>query len=73
MKNLIWIVLAAVVLGGGYMLVTGKSVTEVVEDVSQGEVEAPRRSRMPRRRRARPLTRLPKRWVRRRCNDRGRQ
>ena len=43
MRNLIWIVLAAVVLGGGYMLFTGKSVDEVVDDVttSMEGVEAP--------------------------------
>ncbi|KNX41913.1 hypothetical protein ROTO_15150 [Roseovarius tolerans] len=44
MKNLIWIVLAVIVLGGGYMLFTGKSVDEVVNDVSgatQQDVEAP--------------------------------
>ncbi|WP_165375299.1 translation initiation factor 3 [Roseovarius nitratireducens] len=41
MKNLVWIVVAVVVLGGGYLLITGKSVTEVVEEVSQGEIDAP--------------------------------
>ncbi|MBC7133620.1 MAG: hypothetical protein H5U16_11005 [Roseovarius sp.] len=34
MRNLIWIVLALIVLGGGYLLVTGKSVDEVVESVT---------------------------------------
>jgi excinuclease UvrABC nuclease subunit len=43
MKNLIWILVAAVVLGGGYLLFSGKSVDEVVESISPGatEVEAP--------------------------------
>ncbi|MFU8835336.1 MAG: hypothetical protein ACNA7F_08700 [Roseovarius sp.] len=43
MRNLIWIVLAVIVLGGGYMLFTGKSVNEVVETVTgtTAEVEAP--------------------------------
>jgi ABC-type Na+ efflux pump permease subunit len=41
MKNLVWIVVAVAVLGGGYLLITGKSVTDVVEEVSQGEIDAP--------------------------------
>lgn len=41
MKNLVWIVVAVAVLGGGYLLITGKSVTDVVEEVSQGKVETP--------------------------------
>ncbi len=43
MRNLIWVVLAAVVLVGGYMLFTGKSVTEAVDSVSgtADEIEAP--------------------------------
>lgn len=43
MRNLVWVALAAVVLLGGYMLFTGKSVTEVVEDATETveEIEAP--------------------------------
>ncbi|MGR3619408.1 MAG: translation initiation factor 3 [Roseovarius sp.] len=41
MKNLVWIVVAVAVLGGGYLLITGKSVTDVIEEVSQGKVETP--------------------------------
>lgn len=43
MRNLIWVVLAAAVLLGGYMLFTGKSVNEVVEDATKTaeEIEAP--------------------------------
>ncbi len=43
MKNLLWVVLAVVILGGGYMLFTGKSVTDVVDTVSEtaNEVDAP--------------------------------
>ncbi|SEL05785.1 hypothetical protein SAMN05443999_103194 [Roseovarius azorensis] len=43
MRNLVWVVLAAVVLVGGYMLFTGKSVTEAVDSVSgtADEIEAP--------------------------------
>src|SRR6056297_2316111 len=42
MRNLLWIVLAAVVLIGGYMLFTGKSVEEMTETVTGEEgMEAP--------------------------------
>ena len=39
MRNLIWIVLAVVVLAGGYLLFTGKSVNEVVESVTDAASE----------------------------------
>ena len=43
MRNLVWVALAALVLVGGYMLFTGKSVTEAVDSVSgtAEEIEAP--------------------------------
>lgn len=41
MKNLLWIVLAAIVLIGGYVLVTGKSPSEIIDTGSSDAVEAP--------------------------------
>lgn len=40
MRNLLWIVLAAIVLIGGYVLITGKSPTEVIT-TQEPEVTAP--------------------------------
>ena len=37
MRNLLWIVLAAVVLIGGYFLITGKSPQEVMEETGVAE------------------------------------
>ena len=41
MKNLIWIIVAAVVAVGAYLVFSGKSVEEVVEGVSGASVKAP--------------------------------
>src|SRR5680860_180885 len=41
MKNLLWIVLAAIVLIGGYVLVTGKSPAELIETDSGEQIDAP--------------------------------
>lgn len=40
MKNLLWIVLAAIVLIGGYVLVTGRTPTEMIDTADEG-IEAP--------------------------------
>lgn len=40
MKNIIWIIIAAVIAIGGYMLYSGKSATEMATDVSEA-VDAP--------------------------------
>lgn len=36
MRNLVWVLLAAVVLVGGYMLFTGTSVQEITDSVRGG-------------------------------------
>ena len=41
MKNLLWIVLAAIVLIGGYVLVTGNSPAELIETDSGEQIDAP--------------------------------
>lgn len=41
MKNLLWVVLAAIVLIGGYVLVTGKSPSEIIETDNATAVETP--------------------------------
>jgi hypothetical protein len=40
MKNLIWIVVAAVIAVGGYMLYSGRSVQEIASDVTETAAEA---------------------------------
>ncbi len=35
MKNLIWVIIAAVILGGGYMLFSGKSPQDIANDISE--------------------------------------
>jgi type VI protein secretion system component VasK len=35
MKNLIWVIVAAVILGGGYMLFSGKSPQDIANDISE--------------------------------------
>ena len=35
MRNILWLIVALVILVGGYMLFTGKSPQEVVEEVSE--------------------------------------
>ncbi len=40
MKNVIWIVIAAIIAVGGYMLYSGRSVTEIASDVSDTATSA---------------------------------
>ena len=40
MKNLVWIVVAAIVAGGGYMLFSGKTPTEMASEAADA-VNAP--------------------------------